>query len=77
MDTCLNGILRNPMRDVADAIADNANANNLHADTVRALHVVGNLGDPPDTFPDHVQLEDDPIGVIRDFDIVTTAVPVL
>ena len=61
------------MRDVADAIADNANANHLHAVAVRALYVAGNLGDPPGTFPDYAQLEDDPIGAIRDFAIATNS----
>ena len=61
------------MRDVVDAIADNANANHLHAGAVRALYVARNLGDPPDTFPDYAQLEDDPIGAIRDFVIATNS----
>ena len=61
------------MRDVADAIVDNANANHLHAVAVRALYVTGNLGDPPGTFPDYAQLEDDPIGAIRDFAIATNS----
>ena len=61
------------MRDVADTIADNANANHLHAVAVRALYVAGNLGDPPGTFPDYAQLEDDPIGAIRDFAIATNS----
>lgn len=72
-DAFLDGILHNPMRDVADAIADNANANHLHAVAVRGLYVTGNLGDPPGTFPDYSQLEDDPIGVIRDFAIATNS----
>ena len=37
-DAFLDGILHNPMRDVADAIADNANANHLHAVAVRGLY---------------------------------------
>ena len=72
-DAFLDGILHNPMRDVADAIADNANANHPHAVAVRALYVTGNLGDPPGTFPDYAQLEDDPIGAIRDFAIATNS----
>ena len=40
---------------------------------VQALYVVGNLGDPVDTFPDYVQLEDDPIKTIREFTIATNS----
>ena len=72
-DAYLDGILRNPMRDVADAIADNANANHLHAAAIRALYLARNLGDPVGTFPDYAQLEDNPIGAIRDFALATNS----
>ena len=72
-DSHLDGILLNPMRDVTDAIVNNANASHHYATAVRVLHVVQNLGDPPDTFPDYEQLDDDPIGAIRDFIIATKA----
>ena len=72
-DAYLDGILLNPMRDVADAIADNANASHQYAVAVRVLYAAQNLGDPPGTFPDYEQLEDDPIGAIRDFAIATKA----
>ena len=36
-DAYLDGILRNPMRDVADAFADNTNANHHHAEAIRAF----------------------------------------
>ncbi len=45
-DSYLDGILLNPMRDVADAIADNANANHHYATAVRVLYAAENLGDP-------------------------------
>ena len=72
-DSYLDGILLNPMRDVADTIADNADNDHLYALAVRAIYVAQNLGDPPGTFPDYAQLEDDPIGVIRDFAVATKA----
>ena len=72
-DSYLDGILLNPMRDVADTIADNADNDHLYALAVRAIYVAQNLGDPPGTFPDYAQLEDDPIGAIRDFAVATKA----
>ena len=72
-DSYLDGILLNPMRDVADAISDNANASHRFAIAVRVLYAAENLGDPPGTFPDYEQLDDDPIGAIRDFAIATKA----
>ena len=72
-DSCLDGILLNPVRDVTDAIADNANSSRYHATAVRVLYAAQNLGDPPGTFPDYEQLDDDPIGAIRDFAIATKA----
>ena len=68
-DTHLDGILRNPVRDVADVITDNANVSHLFAETVRSLCLPKNLGDPiVGSHPDHVQLENDPIdaGVVVD-----------
>ena len=61
------------MRDVTDAIADNANASHHYATAVRVSCAAQNLGDPPGTFPDHEQLDDDPIGAIRYFAIDTKA----
>ena len=73
VDAYLDGILRNPMLDVAEAFANNGNPSHLFATAVRALYIAGNLGDPVGTFPDDAQLDDDPIGVIRDFTVATNA----
>lgn len=72
-DAYLDGILSNPMRGVSDANADNANAEHPYTLAIQALYVAGNLGDPVGTFPDYAQLEDDPIGAIRDFAIATNS----
>ena len=48
-------------------------ANFLFSEAVRLLYVAANLGDPPGSFPTAEQLENDPIGCIRDFTVATKA----
>ena len=45
----------------------------VFATAVRGLYIARNLGDPVGTFPDYAQLDDDPIGAIRDFAIATNS----
>ena len=72
-DELLDGVLTNPMLDILPIVTNNHHAHHGHAEAVRLLYVAKNLGNPPGTFPDPVQLEHDPIGCIRDFTLATKA----
>ena len=75
-DEVLDGILTNPMLSIIEIRLPGQvplHNNYGHTEAVRLLYVAQNLGDPPGSFPTAEQLENDPVGCIRDFTVATKA----
>ena len=75
-DEVLDGILLNPMLRIIEIRIPGQNpvyGDYGFTEAVRLLYAAQNLGDPPGSYPTEQQLEDDPVGCIKDFARATKA----
>ena len=66
-DAVLDGLLLHPMLKVLNSVATAGDAHHGHANAVLQLYVLGNIGDPPGTYPTEDQLKHNPVCDILNF----------